>query len=195
MTNLLKTLFLSLCVCLFVASCNNGEIQSEEQVSESEAEIMNDSIQGTFLNVKFGDLEKDVKANFMKLGLISDDGKVYYSRNGKSISFGDFSWDDLIVLYKNDKLSQIIFTKGYDDKAAALSDYDAIYKAFSKQYTFTDQDLVAFDLKSTLAEGKDDRFASLNCRSYESDKVEHEHNFYVTFAFWDANIISESESE
>lgn len=195
MTNLLKTLFLSLCVCLFVASCNNGEIQSEEQVSESEAEIMNDSIQGTFLNVKFGDLEKDVKANFMKLGLISDDGKVYYSRNGKSISFGDFSWDDLIVLYKNDKLSQIIFTKGYDDKATALSDYDARYKAFSKQYTFYEPDLAESELKTALAEGKDERFASLRCESYESDNVEHEHNFNVVIAFWDVNFTSGSESE
>ena len=195
MTNLLKALFALLCVCLFVASCSNGKIASVEEEQEPEAKIMNDSIQGSFLDVKFGDLEEDVKANFLKIGLQSDDGQVYNSRKGKSISFGDLSWDYLIVLYHNGKLSQIIFCKGYDDKTAALSDYDARYNTFSKQYTFTDEDLHGFDIKSAIAEGKDGRFATLDCVSYESDEVVHEHNYYVNIAFVDGNIASESMSE
>lgn len=193
MKNLLISLFASLCACLFVASCSDGKMASEEPEPEPEAEIMNDSIQGTFLGVKFGDLEKDVKANFQKQGLQSDDGRVYKSRKGKSISFGDHSWDYLIALFHNDKLSQIIFCKGYDDKSAALSDYDAIYNTFSKQYTFTDEDLHDFDLKSVMANGKDDRFATLKCESYESDEIMHEHNFTVNLAFIDGNIASASE--
>ena len=195
MTKLLKTLFASLCVCLFIASCSNGKMTPVESEPEPEAENLNDSIQGTFLDVKFGDLEKDVKANFQKKGLQSDDGQVYRSRNGKGISFGDYSWDHLIVLFNNGKFSQIIFSKGYDDKSAALSDYDAVYAAYSKQYKFQDEELYEFDLKSALAEGKDDRYINIKCISYESDAVMHEHNYYVDLAFADGNVASASESE
>ncbi|MBR6180541.1 MAG: hypothetical protein IKQ77_04935 [Prevotella sp.] len=198
MKNILKTLLALLIVSLFTGSCNNGTRAPEESLDEPEplTEEMNDSIQSTFLDVKFGDSEKNVKANLLKKGIASNDGREYYPQNGKKISFGDHSWDYLLAIYnKNGKLAHIIFCKGYDDKSAALSDYDAIYSTFSKQYKFKNEDLIDTELKSAFADSRDDRFITLKCNGHKDDGIEYKNDYFVSLAFVDGALAAESESK
>jgi len=194
MKNLLKTLLASLIVCLFTGSCNNGTKATEEPLDESEplTEEMNDSIQSTFLDVKFGDSEKDVKAILLKKGITSVNGSEYYPQNGKKIQFGDHSWDYLLVIYnKNGKLAHFIFCKAYDDKSAALSDYDAIYSTFSQQYKFKDEDLIDNELKSAIADSRDNRFITLSCKGHEDNGIQYKHDYFIYLSFIDSALAAE----
>ncbi len=150
----LKLLFASLCVCLFIVSCNNS----------------NNKVFG----LQFGDNQQDVKATLLKQGFQEVSLVEYIPLNGKSISFGGHSWDRLNVFYDNNGLLDgIIFEKDYGDKDSALSDYKAIYADFSKQHNFFVGDEFSEFEKIAVATEKD-RLISIICHEKDADKKKFE---------------------
>ena len=108
---------------------------------------MNDHIQDTFFDTKFGASKEELIANFKKhdleeLSFVNSDDLLHFiSIQSKKFSFGGFSWENLTVAFTNGKFSAIQFYNAHKDKAQSISECNQIYDKINQKYNFLEDNL------------------------------------------------------
>ena len=208
----LFTFFALFCSLMLAVGCGSGSGSKSESKPESKSnsteDYMNEKIQNVFFDTPFGASREELIRNFAKHGFdvnkkISTEDLVsfypvdttsYYRTSKKFYSFGGRSWKYLTVFINNGKFSVIKFQTSYNDKAAALGDFESLLSDISKKYNVSEaepRDTTVY--KVHFGSDKQNREVEVYCERGES--VGGDLYYYVILRYEDLNISKEVSDE
>lgn len=189
-----------ICTTLAMTACSNNQTQKEgeEQTTQEQEIVYNESIQSHFFGFSFGDSPQVVSKKLDSIRLyttdriVADGGMAFepkYPQN--DFKFGGYSWNWLYPKFCNNKLYRIRFLHPFKTKDGAMSMYNNLSSSLSARYFMQTQQVPDTSyFGCCIGWTKNNQYVKVYCYRYESDG--HEMWYGTALVYGDNNYYSEN---